>query len=234
MRAPVTGTRSIDQMVEAAIWLMVQGDRSGAEELLAQVLRIDPTHERARQAMRSTGAQTSPGQEAPKAPIPHQTQPVIPPGTIRVTEATPLEPLPALQRPVPPGLMRRHTLPGTGDEAQAVLERREAPVVGADTVWESATVTCCHCGAVVILNPNRKRPRGYCAKCDAYHCDNPGCGSECRPFDKFLDLTQAKLAAHEHYFADGICATCGELEIVANAATNPFNWQPNVLTVATS
>ncbi len=132
MRAPVTGTRSIDQMVEAAIWLMVQGDRSGAEELLAQVLRIDPTHERARQAMRSTGAQTSPGQEAPKAPIPHQTQPVIPPGTIRVTEATPLEPLPALQRPVPPGLMRRHTLPGTGDEAQAVLERREAPVVGAD------------------------------------------------------------------------------------------------------
>ena len=47
-----SGTRSIDQMVEAAIWLMVQGDRAGAEALLQQVLRIDPTHERARQAMK--------------------------------------------------------------------------------------------------------------------------------------------------------------------------------------
>ncbi len=120
----VTGTRSIDQMVEAAIWLMVQGDRAGAEELLAQVLRIDPGHERARQAMKSTGAQTSPGQEAPLPPIPHQTEPVVPRNPVRVTEATPLEPLPALQREVPPGLLRRNTLPGTGSDEMPAVQAR--------------------------------------------------------------------------------------------------------------
>jgi len=125
--APVTGTRSIDQMVEAAIWLMVQGDRAGAEDLLAQVLRIDPSHERARQAMKSAGAPTSPGTLPPRPPIPNQTQPVIPPGTIKIPEsgATPLEPQPALQRDVPPGLLRRTTLPGTG----AVLPEPELPFV---------------------------------------------------------------------------------------------------------
>lgn len=112
----MTGTRSIDQMVEAAIWLMVQGDRAGAEELLAQVLRIDPTHERARQAMKSAGAQTSPGQELPRAPIPNQTIGVVPPGTFKLPpeSRTPLEPTPALSRPEPPGLIRRNTIPGTG------------------------------------------------------------------------------------------------------------------------
>ncbi|MDP2275622.1 MAG: hypothetical protein Q8K32_33040 [Archangium sp.] len=114
----MTGSRSIDQMVEAAIWLMVQGDRAGAEDLLAQVLRIDPTHERARQAMKSAGAPTSPGALAPQPPVPNATVPLIPPGLMRVAPvdpaSTPLEPLPALQRDVPPGLMRRNTLPGTG------------------------------------------------------------------------------------------------------------------------
>ncbi|MFO0593885.1 MAG: hypothetical protein U0228_01235 [Myxococcaceae bacterium] len=138
----MTGTRSIDQMVEAAIWLMVQGDRAGAEELLTQVLRIDPTNERARQAMKSTGSATTPGQEAPKPPIPNQTNPVIPAGTFKIPpERTPLEPNPALERPFeavtpqrgneattpigaqaapdprraePPGLLRRGTLPGMG------------------------------------------------------------------------------------------------------------------------
>ncbi|MFZ5443478.1 MAG: FHA domain-containing protein [Myxococcota bacterium] len=93
-------------MVEAAIWLMVQGDRVGAEALLQQVLRLDPTHTRARQAMRSTGATTSPGEPMPQ-PIPPETQPVIPRNPVRITEATPLEPLPALDRAVPPGLTRR-------------------------------------------------------------------------------------------------------------------------------
>lgn len=115
---PVTGTRSIDQMVEAAIWLMVQGDRAGAEDLLAQVLRIDPGHERARQAMKSAGSPTSPGSLPPQPPVPHQTQAVIPPGVIKIPPlsetSTPLEPVPALQREVPPGLIRRTTLPGTG------------------------------------------------------------------------------------------------------------------------
>ena len=63
----------------------------------------------------------------------------------------------------------------------------DAPVVGAGATFESATMTCCHCNAVVVLNPLRTRPRGYCAKCDQYVCDNAGCGLECRPFAKLLD-----------------------------------------------
>ena len=65
-----------------------------------------------------------------------------------------------------------------------------APVVGAGQVFESATVTCAHCGVVVILNPDRARPRGYCRGCDRYVCDSPGCNKECRPFEKLLDAMQ--------------------------------------------
>ncbi len=115
-------------MVEAAIWLMVQGDRAGAEDLLAQVLRIDPTHERARQAMKSAGAPTSPGSLAPLAPVPDTTLAIVPPGLIRVDPAsTSLEPSPVLQHDVPPGLLRRTTIPGTG--APYELPRGDLPFV---------------------------------------------------------------------------------------------------------
>ena len=59
-----------------------------------------------------------------------------------------------------------------------------------DQLFESATVTCSHCGVIVVLNPDRTRPRGYCAKCDHYVCDNPGCGLECRPFKKLIEELQ--------------------------------------------
>lgn len=62
-----------------------------------------------------------------------------------------------------------------------------APIVGPGVTFESATVTCCHCNAVVVLNPNRTRPRGYCASCDQYVCDSPACGLECHPFQRKLD-----------------------------------------------
>lgn len=52
---------------------------------------------------------------------------------------------------------------------------------------ESATVTCLHCNRVVVLNPDRKRPRGYCAKCDGYVCDSPECGLSCYPFENLCD-----------------------------------------------
>ena len=71
------------------------------------------------------------------------------------------------------------------------------PAVGADRKGEFATVTCCHCNTVVILNPLRTRKRGYCAKCDAYICDNPGCGLECRSFEKLLDFVQDHNARQE-------------------------------------
>lgn len=36
---------------------------------------------------------------------------------------------------------------------------------------EAATHTCNHCQAIVVLNPERIRPRAYCRGCDSYICD---------------------------------------------------------------
>lgn len=62
--------------------------------------------------------------------------------------------------------------------------------VGADEKGEFATVTCCHCNTIVILNPLRTRNRNYCYKCDQYVCDNPACNVGCLNFDKLLDFVQ--------------------------------------------
>ncbi len=55
---------------------------------------------------------------------------------------------------------------------------------------ESATITCSHCHRVVVLNPQRTRERGYCAKCDHYLCDGCTAGGECLPLNKVLDELQ--------------------------------------------
>ena len=62
--------------------------------------------------------------------------------------------------------------------------------VGANQLYECATITCAHCNTVVILRPDRSRPRGYCRKCDKYICDNPACSVDCINFDKLLDQMQ--------------------------------------------
>ena len=74
----------------------------------------------------------------------------------------------------------------------AEFVQRRAPVVGAGQKYESGTITCLHCNAIVILNPMRTRPRGFCRRCDGYVCDNPWCNSECRPFKQLLDLEQER------------------------------------------
>lgn len=58
--------------------------------------------------------------------------------------------------------------------------------------FESATITCHHCQRVVILNPDRSRPRGYCPKCDHYVCDQcetvrVASGGTCRPYKQVID-----------------------------------------------
>lgn len=59
-----------------------------------------------------------------------------------------------------------------------------------DGLVESATVTCAHCHAVVVLNPQRTRPRHYCASCDHYVCDAAACATTCRNFNQYLDTQQ--------------------------------------------
>lgn len=75
-------------------------------------------------------------------------------------------------------------------ESLVMASGKQAQVVGAGQLYESATVTCSHCNRVVILNPERTRPRGYCRKCDHYVCDNPACNSKCTPFEEIIEQLQ--------------------------------------------
>lgn len=59
------------------------------------------------------------------------------------------------------------------------------------TRQESATLTCCHCHAQVVINPLRTRERNHCRKCHAYVCDNPACNTECNgSLNSVLDKLQ--------------------------------------------
>ncbi len=59
---------------------------------------------------------------------------------------------------------------------------------GGGTLLELKTVTCRHCNKVVVLNPERTRPREYCRKCDGYVCDRAGCILNCIPMDRTLEM----------------------------------------------
>lgn len=67
----------------------------------------------------------------------------------------------------------------------------DAPAVGAGVVFESALMVCHHCGADVILNPNRSRERGWCYNCDRYICDTctaaRAAGAPCIPLKQKLE-----------------------------------------------
>ena len=52
---------------------------------------------------------------------------------------------------------------------------------------EMPSFTCCHCNRVVILNPERQRPRNTCRKCMALTCDSGGCLVDCNPFGRDLE-----------------------------------------------
>jgi hypothetical protein len=54
-------TSAADRIVEAAAYLLAQGDHAGAEGLLSQALRLDPQHVRARETLQKLKSSTSPG-----------------------------------------------------------------------------------------------------------------------------------------------------------------------------
>ena len=47
----------------------------------------------------------------------------------------------------------------------------DMPVPKPGKILERAILNCSHCGRELILNPERVRPRGHCAKCHHYICD---------------------------------------------------------------
>lgn len=56
---------------------------------------------------------------------------------------------------------------------------------------QAITKKCSHCPAIVVLNPDRTRARGYCPKCDGFVCD--ACETSrvltgvCRPWRQQID-----------------------------------------------
>jgi len=67
--------------------------------------------------------------------------------------------------------------------------------------YESATYTCGHCQAIVVMNPSRTRERTVCRGCMHVICD--ACALEkartlrCRPFQQLVDETLTAAAAAE-------------------------------------
>ena len=80
-------------------------------------------------------------------------------------------------------------------EGYILIDNRLAPPEpGIPRFLEGAANRCAHCHAIVIRNPERERPRGYCRKCDAYVCDTCGAKQTCTPYEGFIDQTMTALA----------------------------------------
>ena len=75
-------------------------------------------------------------------------------------------------------------------EGYVFLDRGIGPGLQRLGIDEMPCFTCPHCNYVVIMNAQRTRPRGYCAKCDHWTCDKPGCNAECNPIVRDVVLAQ--------------------------------------------
>lgn len=84
-------------------------------------------------------------------------------------------------------------------EGYLFIDHRASPgteQVGEGKFFEGATISCSHCQAVMIKNPERIRPRAHCRGCDKCICD--GCAGvaritgECLPFSKKLEQAYEK------------------------------------------
>jgi len=82
-------------------------------------------------------------------------------------------------------------------EAFARQSGLDVEAVPAGVLVERATITCSHCQVTVVLNPQRTRPRSYCAKCDHYICDSPICNRDCHPIAKTFDVLDTYAARGE-------------------------------------
>jgi hypothetical protein len=75
--------------------------------------------------------------------------------------------------------------PGIPEElAPQVAAAGGVPVPG-NVMLELDTWVCAHCGAVVLKNPDRTRPREVCRKCMKVVCDNHNLW--CEPFQALAD-----------------------------------------------
>lgn len=89
-------------------------------------------------------------------------------------------------------------------EGYVRIDHRESPGIpgmpfrSKGTFFEAPTMTCNHCQAVVIVNPDRTRERARCYSCDHYICD--ACeglrvaGKSCRPMKQVIDELLTEIA----------------------------------------
>ena len=68
---------------------------------------------------------------------------------------------------------------------------------------ELATLTCIHCNTIYVLNPERKKRRGYCKRCHAYICDAPGCNFDCNPTEECVELAHRYNTLGEYFLSRG-------------------------------
>lgn len=55
-----------------------------------------------------------------------------------------------------------------------------------DKKMEIPNFTCVHCNRMVVMHPERSRPRNVCRKCDALTCD--ACSGSCFPIMRDAEL----------------------------------------------
>jgi hypothetical protein len=94
-----------------------------------------------------------------------------------------------------PGLPEGFFLPGIPDSHITAPPGR---------MLELGIYTCRHCQKEIIKNPQRTRPRGYCASCDHYICDfceglriHFGCTSIEKKIDQVQEETARNLNIKE-------------------------------------
>jgi hypothetical protein len=78
-----------------------------------------------------------------------------------------------------------------------MVDHRASPgIPGQPRFFEAPTLGCPHCAAHIVMNPDRKRPRAHCRKCDMYICDHcaavaAGPDYVHRSFKELADLVQS-------------------------------------------
>jgi hypothetical protein len=77
--------------------------------------------------------------------------------------------------------------PGLTPEDMAKLGLAGHPGYKGGQLYEWATMSCGHCARDVVLNPDRKRDRGWCSGCDRYVCDTCKAAGDCVPVEAMID-----------------------------------------------
>ena len=88
-------------------------------------------------------------------------------------------------------------------------------------IEEMDTFTCCHCRSVVVMHPQRQRPRNRCEKCNATTCDQAPCVMECDHWEKKWEARRPWLLPHQ--IPDAMAAELYTSEV---RAKTPEIWLP--------